>query len=165
MTFDPTAIDLSVDPRTQRMTGVAIHGGTRFSVPYVSEIEDNLWTGGCAMGLALPREIDHVVSLYPWEAYTVTHELKSALMVRLYDSSDEAMDKIDDIARWVNSCRRDGITLVHCQAGLNRSGLVAARALMLEGSSADDAIALLREKRSPAVLCNTAFEQWLRDQS
>jgi hypothetical protein len=28
--------------------------------------------------------------------------------------------------------------------------------------TADAAIALLRERRSPAVLCNQAFERWLR---
>jgi len=62
----------------------------------------------------------------------------------------------------VNACREDGPTLVHCQAGLNRSSLVAARALVLGGMTADDAIALIREKRSPACLCNPAFERWLR---
>ncbi len=50
---------------------------------------------------------------------------------------------------------------MHCQAGINRSGLVTALALVEEGMKAVDAIALLRAKRSPAVLCNRAFEQWL----
>jgi protein-tyrosine phosphatase len=44
---------------------------------------------------------------------------------------------------------------------LNRSALVAGMALILDGWKPADAIALLREKRSPAVLCNPAFEQWL----
>lgn len=145
------------------MEGQAIHGNTPFSVPFVSEITDDLWTGGCANGLILPLEIEHIVSLYPWEAYRITHEVKSFLAVRLYDSLDQAMGQVDDIAKWVNSCRADGLTLVHCQAGLNRSGLVAARTLMLDGMSADAAITLLREKRSPAVLCNAGFEAWLRD--
>lgn len=70
---------------------------------------------------------------------------------------------IDTIAKLVNECRREGKTLVHCQAGLNRSALVTARALMLDGMSADDAITLLR-KRSPMVLCNLTFEAWLREQ-
>lgn len=79
----------------------------------------------------------------------------------MYDSSDQGFAQVDAIAAWVNVCRKDGPTLVHCQAGLNRSGLVAARALTLDGMNAADAIALLREKRSPAVLCNRSFESWL----
>mgnify|MGYP001561544085 FL=1 len=61
----------------------------------------------------------------------------------------------------VNGFAKRGPTLVHCQAGLNRSGLVAANALRLRGMPASEAIALLRRQRSPAVLCNSAFEEWL----
>jgi protein-tyrosine phosphatase len=42
------------------------------------------------------------------------------------------------------------------------SSLVTARALVLSGLTADEAIALIREKRSPACLCNPSFERWLR---
>lgn len=162
MSSDPTAIDINFDPRARRMEGYAVHGNTPFSVPFMSEIEPNLWTGGCTDGLILPTEIEHLVSLYPWEKYRVVHAIKSVLTVRLYDSLEQALDQVDDIARWVNGRRAEGPTLVHCQAGLNRSGLVTARALMLSGATADEAIALLREKRSPAVLCNEAFEAYLR---
>lgn len=158
---DPTRIDISYDPLLQRMKGTAYHGDTPFDVPYISQIDGNLWTGGCADGLVLPAEIKHVVSLYPWEAYSVNHELRSFLAVRMYDNEDQSFKQVRDIAAWVNSCREDGPTLVHCQAGLNRSALIASYALMLGGMDAADAIALLREKRSPAVLCNKAFEQWL----
>lgn len=161
-TGDPTAIALDCDPLQQRMRGVAVHGGTPFDVPYISEVTDNLWQGGCATGLVLPAHIEHVVSLYPWERYTVRHELDSMLSVRLYDSLDVAgRDDLVALARWVNRCRRLGPTLVHCQAGLNRSGLVAGLALVLDGRDPSEAIALLRESRSPAVLCNPAFEAWL----
>jgi hypothetical protein len=33
---------------------------------------------------------------------------------------------------------------------------------MLGGKTADDAIRTVREKRSPACLCNRAFEEYLR---
>lgn len=163
MSVDPTRIDISFDPRQRRMEGIAVHGNTPFSVPFISQVGGNLWFGGCTDGLVLPEEIQHLVSLYPWEQYTVRHEIKSALTVRLYDSLEQALDQVDDIARWVNACRSSGPTLVHCQAGLNRSGLVTARALMLDpGLTAEEAINLLRVKRSPAVLCNDAFEAYLR---
>jgi protein-tyrosine phosphatase len=65
----------------------------------------------------------------------------------------------------VNSCRGSGPTLVHCQAGLNRSSLVVVRALVLDGMDVDTAIAVVREKRSPVCLCNPSFESWLRSVS
>ncbi len=70
----------------------------------------------------------------------------------------------------MNACRRDlgpdEAVLVHCQAGLNRSGVVTALALMLNGdvATADKAIALLRARRGEAVLCNPLFVTWLRSQ-
>jgi len=161
MSADPTRIDIALDPREQRMSGIATHGRTWFDVPYISQIDETLWVGGCADGLILPTEIEHVVSLYPWEAYRAHHEVKSVLSVRMYDSLEQGTAQVPAIAAWVNVCRADGPTLVHCQAGLNRSNLVAATALILGGMAPSDAVALLREKRSPACLCNPAFVEAL----
>lgn len=162
--FDYTAIDIDFDPHQQFMSGVAIHGNTPFSVPYISHIVGNLWTGGCTWDLILPDNIAHIVSLYPWEKYTINHAISTELSVRMYDSGDEVdSDKILRIADWVKSCVEDGPTLVHCQAGLNRSNLVAGAALTLMGYSGAEAIELLRERRCDAVLCNRTFESWLMD--
>jgi len=160
--IDPTRIDIEFDPLRQRMVGVSAHGLLPFDVPFISEITDNLWLGGCEEGLVLPEVIAHLVSLYPWERYTVNHELDSLLEVRMYDSTDQAFEQVDAIASWVNTCRQAAPTLVHCQAGLNRSSLVAARALVLDGMTPDDAITLIRAMRSPACLSNPSFERWLR---
>ena len=56
--------------------------------------------------------------------------------------------------------------LIHCQAGLNRSGLITALTLTrgfkgVEPMCPVNAIALLREKRCDAVLCNAAFFSYL----
>jgi protein-tyrosine phosphatase len=163
MNNDPTKIDIKFDPTSKRMVGIARHGNTPFDVPFISQIGYNLWQGGCENGLVLPTFIKHLVSLYPWEHYTIKHELSSAMSVTMYDSLEQNTEEVDAIATWVNVCRKTAPVLVHCQAGLNRSSLVAARALMLSGKSADEAIKILREKRSPACLCNPAFEQYLRD--
>jgi protein-tyrosine phosphatase len=150
------------DPQVQRESGHTAHGFIPFDVPVISPIVPGLWQGGCQDGLVLPRFIDHLVSLYPWGRYDVEHDLASTRTIRMLDAADQDMTEVDDVARKVNVLRETGTVLVHCQAGLNRSGLVVARALMLDGMSADAAIALVRERRSPAALCNPMFEKWLR---
>lgn len=162
MAADPTAIDIKFDPTVQRMIGTAVHGNTPFDVPYISEIAPNLWQGGCQNGLILPSFIEHVVSLYPWEAYTLTKIPLTYLEIQMFDSEEQGYDQVDEIAEWVNKRRKEGPTLVHCQAGLNRSSLVAARALTLGGMSGVEAINTLREKRSPACLCNPAFYRHIK---
>lgn len=161
MVDDHTRIAMSNDPREKRLRGIAVHGDTPFDVPYISHIAENLYQGGCENGLVLPLEIVHVVSLYPWEQYAGHQGVRSVLSVVMYDSEDQGYEQVEAIAAWVNVCRADGPTLVHCQAGLNRSSLVAARALMLQGATASDAIRSLRIERSPACLCNPAFEAYL----
>ena len=163
MSIDPTAIKMTTDPLTRRFVGIARHGNVPFDVPFVTPITDDLWTGGCENGLVLPHQVRHLVSLYPWESYKVKHELHTRLEVRQFDDLQGADDsQMNVLAQWVNTCRRTGVVLVHCQAGLNRSSRLAALALIYDGMDPDDAIALLREKRSPAVLCNPEMEEWLR---
>jgi protein-tyrosine phosphatase len=159
---DYTRIPIEFDPQVQRMRGVTRHGGLAFDVPFLSPIEGNLYVGGCQDGLVLPGFVVHLVSLYPWESYTVRHELASRTEVRAYDDDVEHLEaQLSGLAAWVSACLETGPTLVHCQAGLNRSSLVAACVLMLRGRSARQAIDLLRLRRSPAVLCNRSFETWL----
>jgi protein-tyrosine phosphatase len=163
---DPTKIQTNVtqdrDPTIKRMQGTTLHGNLDFDVPFITQVEGNLWQGGCQNGLILPHFFKHLISLYPWVAYTINHELKSALEIVMYDSLDHSIAQVDALAAWVKACTEDGPTLVHCQAGLNRSGLVAAKVLMLGGMEGWEAIKTLRLKRSSAVLCNPTFERVIR---
>ena len=128
-TTDPTAFEIDFDPLTQRMVGETIHGDIDFDVPFMTEVVPGLWQGGCENDLVLPDFIEHVVSLYPWERYTIEHRLYSFMEVTMYDdSSGVSAEQVDRLARWVNVCRQTGPTLVHCQAGLNRSALIVASA-------------------------------------
>lgn len=52
--------------------------------------------------------------------------------------------------------------LVRCRQGYNRSGLVVAHALMQRGRTADEAIHLIRARRSPWALHNDLFVAYLR---
>lgn len=135
-----------------------------FEASLVSHIEDNLWTGGCYDLVPLPDDFKYVLSVYQWERYALPEGCER-LEVEMYDSGnipDE--DQLHELADWVNEKRKLGKTLVHCQAGLNRSSLVTALALIKAGSTPEEAIALLREKRTPMVLCNQHFESWLLEQ-
>jgi protein-tyrosine phosphatase len=159
---DFTKIDIRTDPLQQRMRGTTMHGDIEFDVPYISHIKDNLWTGGCQAGLVLPDNIRHVVSLYPWERYKLHEFVESELYFRAYDADISLIvEGLQPIVEWILSCLAKGPTLVHCQAGLNRSGLLAALVLMRRNFSPREAITLLRGKRSPAVLCNRSFEEYL----
>ena len=153
---------LLADLETHHIEGIAREGNTRFSCPLITPVTDMLWQGGCTDGVNLQGYFKHIVSLYPWERFNPGGELDSLVEVRLYDGPrvpDEA--QLYSLAQWINLCKGHGRTLVHCQAGLNRSGLLTGLSLVLDGVPARDAIDHMREKRSPAVLCNKAFETWL----
>ncbi len=83
------------------------------------------------------------------------------------EDEDDVDPKVRDVAAFIASLVGSGRkVLVHCTEGLNRSGVVIARALMEMGKSAPDAIELVREGRGPSVdgfpaLGNQAFTAWL----
>lgn len=95
MSEDYTKIPITFDPEKQRMTGVARHGYTPFDVPFISHIKDNLWQGGCRNGLILPEFIEHLFSVYQWEEYTVSHDLKEKRVIEMYDSEDQSFHQVE----------------------------------------------------------------------
>ena len=151
------------DARKMPWSGIAAHGNTPFSTTLISEIEDGLYLGGVRSGVKLPDEIEYVVSLYPWGKYTLHDDVQGVFSLALLDSelTPEALGKFRLAADIVNEFWGRGPTLVHCQAGLNRSSFTLALAMRQWGSSAQEAIYLIREKRSPACLCNPYFEEYL----
>ena len=152
------------DLNTHHIEGFAVHGNTPFDVPLYSHVAGNLWVGGCPVRVA-PVEFQFIVCLYPWAPYK-RHDHQTYLEARLYDSSQMPDERaLYALANYVSAVAKIGMTLVHCQAGLNRSALVAGLSLIGGGMKPKDAIDLLREKRSVAVLCNKAFARWLEEQA
>lgn len=148
------------DLTSHHIEGIAREGNRPFRVTLLSHITGNLWTGGCPQHGA-PKEFQFIVNLYPWETYPI-HAHQIVTIARLYDHGEVPDPRIlRTLAGYVNECIKVGPTLVHCQAGLNRSGLIAALALVHGGMEPSAAIALLREKRCDVVLCNQTFEKWL----
>lgn len=139
-----------------------------------SEILPNLYMGGTGdfdivqFGKRLPElhereEFDAVVTCYsyaqPMSWYV--HENR-------YGFADGPLDhetfvKAQELASWLHSEWKAGRKcLSRCAAGLNRSGLIVALVLMLDGYSADDAIALIRKKRDRNALFNLDFVRKLK---
>ncbi|HEY6679097.1 MAG TPA: dual specificity protein phosphatase family protein [Actinomycetota bacterium] len=82
------------------------------------------------------------------------------------DDADTVDPKTRQVARLVADLVQGGHrVLVHCVQGLNRSGIVVARALMLLGYSAAEAIDLVRLRRGLdegfGALGNERFVEWL----
>jgi hypothetical protein len=163
-----TTIDqIQADLETHFING-RVHAGDGGTVhaPLISHIGGKLWMGGCIGQVRLPDDFTSVISLYPWEKYTlgpdtVRHEY------RLYDDGVPAESVLHEIVDQAIASLQEGKTLIHCQAGLNRSGLISALALWHnpkrpEGVDMDHIINMLRGRRHRLVLCNPQFEAYLR---
>jgi len=144
--------------------------------PLHSEILPGLWVGGTddldtieysgdlhAPKAITKKDFDAVVTLYAWA--NPVDWMVEEMRFGFYDSDVDHIDR-EALASAVGFARRKWQAgkkvLIRCQAGLNRSGLTAALVLMQSGYTADEAITLLRDKRSKYVLCNGEFEAFLR---
>lgn len=158
MDFETLEADLVSEP----ITGY-LHTGERLHVPLVSHIVDNLYVGGHSDRADLGDFFSHVFSLYVWGRPYVTHESTKHASVKMFDSPTEDTSLVEDLVEQVvEALEEGGNVLVHCQAGINRSNLTAALVLRKwKGLTSAEAIAMLREKRSPLVLANRGFEDYL----
>ena len=139
-------------------------------IALISHITDNLYVGGCLDGVDLGDFFSHVFSLYKWESYvhgdgTVTRQwtmYDDPRGVQVQDLNENPLT-IEEVAdEVVEALELGGNVLVHCQVGINRSNLTAALVLRKwKGLTSAEAIAMLREKRSPLVLANPTFEKFL----
>jgi hypothetical protein len=137
-----------------------------------SEVLPGLWQGGThdddvvyykTSGVGITAsDFDFVTTLYA-SANPVDWFVQE-IRYGIYDGNMKDFD-IEELVGVVNMTHRawkkGKRTLIRCQAGWNRSGLVTALVMMKEGHTAEEAIAILREKRSPFALCNATFEAWL----
>jgi len=153
---------------------VSPKGGYGHNGDLWSEILPGLWMGGTVnraqLGYSELPEItnllfDTVATLYA-DALPVDWYVKE-FRLGFYDHDKVDIDSqdLDQVVSAIHQDWRSGKrVLVRCQAGWNRSGLIVGLVLMREGMSAQDAIDLIRERRSSDALCNRTFEQFLREQ-
>jgi protein-tyrosine phosphatase len=130
-----------------------------------SEIVPRLYMGECprhVQSLKTIEKFTHIINLYPWQPYE-RHRHQIYTEAWMLDSNDLPDTTIlYSLANHINhAIEHQGMVLVHCQQGINRSGLVTGLALYEQGFSAKDAIALMRKRRFAGVLSNKVFEAWL----
>lgn len=153
---------LSADLESQPITGY-LPDGRYINMPLISHVQDSLYVGG-HLNVNVEDFFSHIFSLYHWEKYR--HGPDTVTVAReMYDSPTQPVDTetVEDLSdQIVEALDAGGNVLVHCQAGINRSNLVASRVLMKRyGVSAAEAIATLRKQRGELVLANKEFERWL----
>ena len=136
-----------------------------------NQIRLGLWMGGHywtddhgeLQFAVVGAEFDMVVSLYSKEGHGpadgVEHHVATMPDGRL---NADQIGRVQELAVITAQAITNGRNvLVRCHAGYNRSGLVAAQALIHLGYDARSAILLIRRKRSPWALHNRMFEQYL----
>ncbi|WP_242911511.1 protein-tyrosine phosphatase family protein [Actinomadura terrae] len=135
------------------------------------EIVPLLWMGGHyyrdPVGNRAPAivgdEFDLVISLYVREGHGpsggVDHQCVEVPDGPLTAEQIAAVCRAAELAvEVIGQGRR---VLVRCHSGYNRSGLVIAHALTLSGYSTEDAIFLVRHRRSKWALNNSLFVDYL----
>jgi protein-tyrosine phosphatase len=134
----------------------------------LDEVIDGLWQadGEIAPAELFERGFDLVIDLsgravhgyLPIGALYVAHPIHD--VERLDDP-----EAIRVLARLAAANVRAGRrVVVNCAAGLNRSGVVVARALVELGYAPDEAVALVRRARGEWALCNGFFERWVLEE-
>ncbi|MFE7328024.1 protein phosphatase [Streptomyces sp. NPDC057565] len=136
-----------------------------------NEIVPGLWMGGHYWmdGLGevhqavVDREFELVISLFTrpdhGPAPDVDHQV-AEIPDDLLTSAQ--LSTVQQLAWYAARSVGDGHrTLVRCNAGFNRSGLLVGQALIELGYEPTTAIDLIRQRRSPWALNNRIFEEYL----
>ena len=118
----------------------------------------------------VPSEFEEIDLVCTFHKYS-TPVIGETIELRYFFEDDwnfglqpQSFGKINEIAEYAHEAWSDGKrVLLRCQGGRNRSGLVMGVVLLRAGYSADDAIALMRERRHESVLFNEHFVASLRE--
>ncbi|WP_216893933.1 protein-tyrosine phosphatase family protein [Nocardia alni] len=145
--------------------------GAEFAETPWNEIVPGLFMGGHhrrdesgdVVPVVVTDEFDVVISLYSQAGHGpgpgVQHHIAHMPDDPLTSDQLGEVSRLADIARAAVS---DGKrVLVRCHAGYNRSGLITAQTLHRLGYSIDDAIFLVRYRRSKYALNNSIFVDYL----
>ena len=105
---------------------------------------------------------DAIVTMYAWARPADWKVQEYRYGVPDAQISDMDLTRLRQAVIWgFKQWQRGDRTLIRCQAGLNRSGLVTALILMKSGMSAESAIKLIRKNRADIALFNDHYVKWL----
>ena len=143
-----------------------------------SEVLPNLWISGTLdhdvvenpmnyTELMDPNKFDSVVTLFGHSRPLGYYTREQRFGIADAEIDPLSVPEILQLADWLHSewKLRNKVVAARCQAGWNRSGLIIALVLLKEGYSAEEAISLIREQRSPNALCNPHFVKFIEEQS
>jgi protein-tyrosine phosphatase len=126
--------------------------------------DDVLQNGKSAFAIAQPAPFDSVVCMYGHANPLGYYVREQRFGIPDAELDSDSKPELLQLADWLHSEWKLGKRVAgKCQAGWNRSGLIVALVLLKEGYSADEAIALIRAKRSPNALCNPHFVDFIRE--
>lgn len=126
--------------------------------------EDVIQRGKSTLSLAQPAPFDSVVCMYGHANPIGYYVREQRFGIADAELDEESKPEIRQLADWLYQEWKQGKKVASkCQMGWNRSGLVLALVLLLDGYSADEAIELIREKRSPYALSNSSFVRFIKD--
>ena len=124
------------------------------------KIADNLWIGQQPDNFQYPADhFKYIICLTQRPVYQIN--LYQTVVVSPFEDCNTLpdVDFLDDLAEMTVNFSKKGPTLVHCLAGINRSALICALALIKMGYKPHEAILHLRNTRGREILFNKVFEQ------
>jgi protein-tyrosine phosphatase len=128
---------------------------------------DHVDNGGALRDVVVDDEFDLVLSLYSrygcGPAVGVQRRYARIPDGVLNDDDLAAVRRFADLG--AEAVRNNLRVLTRCQAGYNRSGLLAAFILLRLGHDADGAVELVRTRRSPFALSNAHFVELIGDEA
>lgn len=126
--------------------------------------DDVVQRGKSLFSLAQPSPFDSVVCMYGHANPVGYYVREQRFGIADSELNEESKPEIRQLAKWLFSEWKLGKRVAgKCQAGWNRSSLIVALVLLEDGYSAEDAIALIRRKRSPNALCNPHFVAYINE--
>lgn len=131
-------------------------GGQTHAFLYQGGAQPNIWPEGIDVIIQLNKDENPRYHIPP-------NHYHSAWQIPDGDPTEDEQVLIRALASHAHSFLREGKNvLVHCSAGLNRSGVVVARTLIDMGYRPDDAIEMVQIARGPGALGNPYFRAWLQ---
>lgn len=108
-----------------------------------------------------PEQFDAVVTMYAW-ARPVDWGVEELRWGIMDGHQALPLEEMQETVAWAHRRWAAGKrVLIRCQAGLNRSSLIAALVLVRDGMTPPEAIDKIRRTRSPQALFNTAFTRFI----